>query len=269
VTAIDDPRITYLKQDRNSGAGRARNTGISHARGEYIAFQDSDDEWVADKLSAQMGIISNAPADVGVVYTGYWRIIGDHKVYLPPDYVSPKEGDILAALLRGNFITTQTALIRKACFEKAGVFDNDLPRLQDWELWIRIAKHYLFRYIPKPLVLTYYQKESITAHHDALIRAFELILRKHRDDFERDKNVLAQAYFTVGSHLLFAQAQTPQEKTYLRRAFRLNPFCMTYLFYAVLSLIDTDTFSMGRTVYRKIKKLMGYPPPGGSPKRGK
>ena len=70
-------RIKYIRHEKNKGAAAARNTGIKIAQGEYIAFQDSDDEWLPNKLEKQMEIFESAPAEIGVVYTDYgeWVIV--------------------------------------------------------------------------------------------------------------------------------------------------------------------------------------------------
>jgi glycosyltransferase involved in cell wall biosynthesis len=77
IESFKEHRIRYIKHESNKGAAVARNTGIKFANENYIAFQDSDDEWLPEKLEKQMEIIEHASPRVGVVYTGYRRIIGN------------------------------------------------------------------------------------------------------------------------------------------------------------------------------------------------
>lgn len=258
VAGFQDIRINYVKYTPNRGAARARNIGIKMARGQYIAFQDSDDEWLADKLEKQVQVIDFASPQVGIVYTGYWRIIGQQKTYLPSRNTHPKDGDLRKVLLGGNFVTTQTVLLKTECFMKLGTFDERLLRLQDWEMWLRASKHYLFKLIDEPLVITYFQKESITAKPEALIDAFEMILKKHALDFKENKKALAQAYFSVGTHLLNSDLRTYHERTYLEKAARLEPLRIKFRIYALISGLSNITLNRLRMIYRKTKNLSSY-----------
>lgn len=254
VRSFEDKRINYLKYKLNRGAAHARNVGIREARGQYIAFQDSDDEWISDKLAKQIEVITETSPDVGIVYSGYWRIIGYEKTYLPKKGNYSKGGDIQDILLKGNFITTQTVLMRKECLKKAGLFDERLPRFQDWELWLRASKWYLFQFIDEPLVITYYQKDSITSKPDSLIDAFELILQKHKQAFEKNPKAFAQAYFIMGKHLLNSDLRTPQEKVYLREAVRLEPLNIKFRLFRLISLLGNVVINLLRITYKKTKR---------------
>ncbi|GAH74960.1 unnamed protein product, partial [marine sediment metagenome] len=120
VRSFKDKRIGYVRHEKNKGAAAARNTGIKAAKSEYIAFQDSDDEWLPEKLEKQMKVFENAPPEVGVVYTDFLRIKGNKKIHIPFSWVTQKEGNIHKELLKGNFVTTQSVVIRKKCFKKSG-----------------------------------------------------------------------------------------------------------------------------------------------------
>lgn len=69
-----DERIKYIRRKKNKGGSVARNTGINAAIGEYIAFLDSDDEWLTEKLERQMKVFKSTSSEVGVVYSGFFRI---------------------------------------------------------------------------------------------------------------------------------------------------------------------------------------------------
>ena len=118
VKSFNDPRIRYIRHEENKGAAAARNTGIKAAKGKFIAFQDSDDEWLPKKLEKQMEAFDNASPKVGVVYTGFWSIEGNVKRYSLNKEIVHKEGDIHSQILQGNFIGTPAAVVKKACFKK-------------------------------------------------------------------------------------------------------------------------------------------------------
>ena len=82
-----DNRIKYIRFEENKGAAAARNAGIKMSKGEYITFQDSDDEWLPEKLEKQMKIIETSSENI-VVYCGFWRIDGDEKTYIPDINIS-------------------------------------------------------------------------------------------------------------------------------------------------------------------------------------
>ncbi|MCK4529078.1 glycosyltransferase, partial [candidate division WOR-3 bacterium] len=147
VRSLKDERIRYIRHEKNKGAAAARNTGIKVARGEYIAFQDSDDEWLPEKLEKQMKAFDNAPPEVGVVYTDMQRINEDGGIeYWHSPRILPEDGIIYKDALdyRVMNIGIQSAVIKKECFDKVGMFDERFPRFIDLELFIRLSKYYYF-----------------------------------------------------------------------------------------------------------------------------
>ena len=252
VKSFDAERITYIKHDENKGGAAARNTGIKAARGEYIAFQDSDDEWLPEKLEKQVKAFETAPPEVGVVYTGFYRLENGKKTYIPSPKIVQKEGYIFNSLLKGNFVTTQAVLVKRECFEKAGMFDENLPRLQDWELFIRTSRYYHFKCVDEPLVVSYYQPYSISADQSALIGALELILDKHSDDIKKDKRLLA-SYLSLIGDLLCSDGQLKQGRSYLVKAVKAYPLNIKYLGAGLASLLGQRAYNMAAAIYRKIR----------------
>jgi len=191
VKTLKDPRIIYLKHEKNRGGSAARNTGIKAARADLIAFQDSDDEWLPDKLAKQMDLLAEAPPEAGVVYTGFWRTNGDKKECIPGPAIKTTQGNIHQELLTENFVTTQAVLVKKECFQKAGTFDETLPRFQDWELFLRISKYFEFLYVPEPLVISYFTEGSISSKPKALIEALEIIFAKNLTEYKNNPRIYA------------------------------------------------------------------------------
>ncbi|HPP30377.1 MAG TPA: glycosyltransferase [bacterium] len=241
-----DKRIRYLKHDRNRGAAAAKNTGIKHASGRYIAFQDSDDEWISDKLEKQIITFKNAPEDVGVVYTGFWRIFPTRKVYTPYKSVRKKEGDIYYELLNHNFVGMPTVLIKRECFEKVGLFDELLPPLEDWELFLRISKYFSFSLIDEPLVIEYESSDSISKVKSAKITALRRMIEKHQQDFIRYSKKISKFYFQIGDYLC-RYGESKEARSYLKKAFCLKPTQSKYLIAYLLSLL-------GKSIYSKVYK---------------
>ena len=180
-----DKRIKYIRFEENKGAAAARNAGIKMSKGEYITFQDSDDEWVIDKLEKQMKIIETSSENI-VVYCGFWRIDGDEKTYIPDINISNREGNIHKELLKGNFVDTPSILLPKKNLEKIGMFDENLLRLQDWDLSIRLSKYYNFKLIDEPLYISYLLSDSISANDETFIPSIRIILFKYLDKINKD-----------------------------------------------------------------------------------
>jgi glycosyltransferase involved in cell wall biosynthesis len=254
VRMFADERIKYYKRFENQGATSARNIGIKQASGTYIAFQDSDDIWLPDKLAKQMEVLLRADRDVGVVYTGYWRIINNKKNYMPVHAATSDKAAKAVSELLFLFVATPTVLIKKECLERSGMFDERLSRLQEWELWIRLAEDYRFAYIHEPLVISRYQPESITANYQALVTSFELIFEKHRRVFERDKNRLARLLAIFGRHLLNSPETLEHGRDYLWRAVALDPTNLRYLIYLLFSRLGFQTSDKLRRFYRSIRE---------------
>ncbi len=198
VRAFSDERIRYVRMPTNMGANAARNMGIRAATADFVAFQDSDDEWLADKLLKQMRVFIASPPDVGVVYGGFIRCDGKQTSYVPGNDVKKHSGHLLDELLGGNFVGTPTAIVRRESLLKVGLFDEKLPRLQDWELFIRLARQYRFVCIDEPLVVEYHDADCITSDGAAHFGAIKAILEKHRDVFASRPRDLAQHYYVAG-----------------------------------------------------------------------
>lgn len=255
LESFSDKRIRYIRHEKNRGGAVARNTGIKIARGEYIGFLDDDSEWLSKKLEKQMKAFEAASPEVSIVYTGLLRIENDRKVYIPSPTIKKKENNIQRELLKKNFIDTSTILVKKECLNKVGVFDERLPRFQDWELVIRISKCYKFKLINEPLVISYYTADSISADQNALIKGFELILEKYSKDFAKDKKLLAECYFNIGN-LLSLNKEIRKGRNYLIKSIAKYPFSIKAFLAVFVSLFGQNCYSKAIAIHRKIKSLI-------------
>ena len=150
-----DSRIACLTQP-NQGAGPARNHGLRHATGEWIAFLDSDDTWEPNCLQALSdALVTTTEADLA--YCGWQNLYPDSKgeAFVPPDYENEKKQD---ALLGGCRWPIHGALTRKAALDEVGGFDEQWTSCMDYDLWLRLASFRKIVLVPQ--VLAYYH------HHD-------------------------------------------------------------------------------------------------------
>lgn len=225
VREFGDPRIRYLRHDHNRGGAAARNTGIEECRGAFVAFQDSDDRWLPEKLARQMARLEEAPPSIGLNYCAYWRVHANgRRRYSPPRHIHPRSGNIHRALLRESFIGTPALILRRSCLVRTGGFDETLRRLQDWELLIRVTAEWEADYLDEPLVEAHFAGTNITAGHDeALVAAERRILQKHREVFRTAGNeVLAYRCWHL-AHLLCMTGRTEPGRELIDEALQLDP----------------------------------------------
>lgn len=184
VSEYQDKRVRIICQKERGGANKARNTGIVNAEGEYIAFQDSDDEWFPDKLRNQIDLMEREKFQA--CYCAH-NLIEDGKatITIPSDYQDTDKYQVhLQEILRHyNVISTQTLVIRHELLSRLGTqyFDEDMFRLQDYEFVLRIIKATEIGYVNRALVNVYRVENCITADHGALYDAAARMIDKHRD----------------------------------------------------------------------------------------
>ncbi len=246
VKNFDDERLVYKKLEKNIGAAAARNIGINIAKGRYIGFQDSDDEWFPEKLIRQVSFFEKAGSHIGVVYTSIWRVQQDGKKYHVPEERNKgyKKGeDIQGELLSENLVALPAALVRKQCFEEAGMFDESLPCWQDWELWIRISEKFDFHYIDEPLLNAYYSIDSISVNYKKVITAWDLMSCRHHEKFINHKKKLAQKKLYI-ANLNAVVGEMYHCRKNLLQAFVANPFNLRSVIFIFLSLFGNRVYKM-------------------------
>lgn len=249
--SFDNDRIKYIKYEKNNGASVARNAGIRTSKRQFIAFQDSDDEWLPEKLEKQMKIFEEASPKIGIVYTGFWRIKNKRKVYIPSRQIKKKEGNIYKQLIKENFVGTPTIVLRSVCLEKIGIFDERLPALEDWELFIRLSKYYLFKYLDEPLVISYSHLDCISNDLQALIMAKKLILEKHFDDIKENRKILSSHYSAIG-FLLCSKGKLKEGRGYFTKAIASYPLNIKFFLHIFFSFLGTGFYNR----MLKIKELI-------------
>jgi glycosyltransferase involved in cell wall biosynthesis len=265
VKGFADVRIRYVRQRENMGQVVAITAGIKLARGEYIALQDDDTEWLPEKLGKQMRAFEQASPKLGVVYVGMFRTTGNERTYDPPASVTKKEGDIHEELLRkGCFMGHPCVLIERECFKTVGTYDGKLPTGFDWDMWIRISQYYDFKFIDEPLVVTSYSPATSHYSHDSYpftMRAIILISDKHYEEFKKaDRKLLAQRYFTWGGFMCISDdtSQFGEGRRYIWKAYRLCPLRPNYALFGLISLLGPVMFRYCHPIllYHRLRPLI-------------
>ena len=137
---VADARIKLVNQE-NKKLSAARNTGIAHAKGEWVAFLDADDFWVPEKLEKQLAAAEMQPA-AGVIFSDGF-IFHDNDLQTAraygtvTGYFSP--ADIYKLQYQGNYIPVLSVIVKKQHLEAAGWQDEQLRACEDWDYWLRLA----------------------------------------------------------------------------------------------------------------------------------
>ncbi len=183
--------VTQLER----GCALARNLGVSISEGRYIAFQDSDDEWLPTFLAQAVRALDRAGAETGVFYSDMLRVDvhGHETLWNSPEVQKGVLIDEGSLDFQVAGIGMQSTVTRRECFAAIGGFDEALPRLIDLELFIRLSQNFRFHHCREALV-KYHATEGISTNRRALVTARRHLLNKYRSRLARHKMHLAQQY---------------------------------------------------------------------------
>jgi len=202
--ADSDRRVRYIKHPANLGQSRARNTGISSAAGKFIAFQDSDDEWLPAKLGRQVEALEELPGDVGMVYCFVYYVSAEGISVLYTRRIMPDEPELYKKGLQYQFrgIGIQACLFRREVFNVCGGFDENMRgALDDTELLIRVSRNFKFSCVDEPLVKYYKTPGALTAHYEKILDSALYIFDKYAPDIRGDKSILAAQYYRISKQM--------------------------------------------------------------------
>ena len=188
LVARDYPQVTLLQQ-QNRGVSAARNRGIGHAQGDWIALLDSDDQWLPAKLERQWHACQKQPAAPLIHCDEIW--IRNGRRVNPMNKHRKTGGWIFQRCLPLCVISPSAALIRRDLFDEVGLFDETLPACEDYDLWLRICSRYAVDYIDEPLLIKYGgHDDQLSRRHWGMdrfrLQALERILQQPLIDEDRD-----------------------------------------------------------------------------------
>lgn len=176
IKSFTDERIRYFKHQNNGLIGVNRNYGISKANGEYIAFCDDDDLWMPEKLERQVKLL-DLDKELGLVYSDSY--IMDENGNLERHSLRSSSrllrGNVFDKLFQSNFIPMLTVMIRREVLSKVGGFEPKYIIALDYDLWLRIAEHYLIDFIEEPLAKYRIHSGSVSRNRElAVNEGFQL-----------------------------------------------------------------------------------------------
>ncbi len=185
------PSVRVISQ-ANGGLSNARNTGIVAARGEFIALLDGDDIWPHDKLQEQIKIIKQHPkigllfgnakrfSDNGWIEEPLFERYGFDATYFGHEYWVR---DAVPKLLRVNFIPVGTVIVLKRWLVEAGLFDENFRRVEDWDMWLRMALRYPFAYSSQVWKLKRVHSTNLSNDTEAMTKTAIAVMQKLKREY--------------------------------------------------------------------------------------
>jgi glycosyltransferase involved in cell wall biosynthesis len=199
-------RIRYLRRSTNGGAAAARNDGIRASSGEFVAFLDSDDVYLRDRLQKPVDVLAAAPefggayADMQITTPG--RMATSSYLSLSGHCTS---GWVFRQQLVRGALHTNTVTVRRKCLDEVGLFDESLRRCQDIHLWLRLTHHCRFVYVPGVAALWRVQPSSLAESARVSGYRWQALLKTLDDisDLSAEERVLirVQAVAAIAMHM--------------------------------------------------------------------
>lgn len=235
IKTIVDPRIKVVRHPKNSGEAEARNTAIKSSSGRYLAFLDSDDEWLPEKLSRQMEAIRIEPEGIVANVTGFY-LFDEYNIKrkeIPSRPVSWYKHLIMGCGLGPG----TTLMVSREAFKKIGYYDASLPRYTDWDWLLRFTKRYPLTITQEALALVYRGPQP---HAKLVEAATKRFLDKHFQEFRLfgyyGKRALGKRYLEVAIYY-FLEGNRTSGWVWLRKALSQSPFQRPGMYLRILDAL--------------------------------
>jgi len=260
---MSDSRLVCLESVGNKGVAAARNRALSHSNGRFISFLDQDDAWLPNKLEVQVKILEDNP-DVAMVHSDVMVMDEVGFVVNRDDYLVSMDSvinvrNIFPELFARCDIQVLTVLLRKSVLDNTGWFNEELAGVDDYELWLRIAKRYSVAHIKTALAMyrKHPQQESNNGYKQLSLRlrALETFVGANSEV----RNMIGGSlyvhrmkglYIGVANYYFWVQQDYKSAKFYYWKGLRLKPLD----FGIAMKLIYCMIPELGRNIFRWLKK---------------
>lgn len=259
VKQFSDPRIRFIPLGKNCGGNYARNQGIKSAHSELIAFLDSDDEWLPNKLELQINCLQNNNShNANIIYCAYFQYYEStkRKIIITGSY----EGNVFHHLLQGWCPALSTFIIRRSSLLEIGGFDENLPSFQDYDLFLRLAKNNsIFAVISEPLVTKIvHESQQVSRTWISKLKGFQMFRERWRADMINQLGFWGYRRW-VANHLSFVKLSELQKSVENEDRLKAiqNLLAMSqFLPWSVKEMFKGFIFiSFGNNVYASLSKF--------------
>ena len=233
----------FIAHRQNQGLCRTINEALNLAQGKYIAMIATDDVWMPEKLAHQAAAMESFPEEVGVLYGDAYQI-DEGGGELPGMFIETHrafeampEGNIFSILVESNFIPAMSTLIRTSVYAKTGNYDERLV-YEDWDMWLRISRHFKFSYCPRVstryrIVSTSLTRKVLWSRHSARFISDFLIAEKLLavPDLTKKQRLMLRQRLVDCAHDLY-NSNYAHARRYLWKALKISRdkyTIMTYL----------------------------------------
>ncbi|UUA71389.1 glycosyltransferase family 2 protein [Cellvibrio sp. QJXJ] len=223
--ADKDPRVKYLYQE-NQRQSVARNYALSIAKGDFICFLDSDNYWPHDKLEKSLKAFEQHP-EADIVY-GDCITIDEQGNELHRNNMRRYSGNIAALLLKDNFVSMNTTMTRRKCFNEMGGMSGKRRVADDYDLWLKFSSRYRFQYIPEFLAYYRVMENQISSNKKLRFETNEKIILDFLAAYpdavsEQEKKAGLTAFYTRKARHYAASDKKEAYKA-IRIALGISPF---------------------------------------------
>ena len=258
-----DDKVRYVGLDKNSGAQAARNLGIKSAQGDWVAFLDSDDEWVPTKIAEQLKILEEYKYDPYVlVHTNAMQVFDDKSIMMPMRKISGK--NVYKDLLSGPSPMFQGMLVSKQALSDINYLDENAPSYQEWDTSIRLAKICRFEFIDKPMFLYNMQgTDNISKNKMLDIEGYQYILDKFRNEIVKHcgMKIMNHHFLTLISKYVDYGFIYKAFKIFIGNRFKITIFMKIYIIIKIfLRLIKQSIVMILKYIglYSATKKVIRH-----------
>lgn len=228
VSQFNDPRIVYHPLPNNVGQPRAKNVGTKRARGAFVSYLDSDDEYLPGFVEEIRHLTEEASADIGFFYTNRIIVVdnqdGSERFVEKSNWIPPADEDTYLYFLHHRYGSTGFGLtVRRSCFEVVGYYDEELPSAIDKDLSFRLARRYNCAVSAEPLYKVHlHEGPRVTSGDCKKARSYERIYAKHKQTLHGNNRIAAQAYYKLA--LLHNRCRNKaRRRLWMRKAITKQP----------------------------------------------